>query len=30
MQNSKVLMKELTEEEKAELEAKNIKGKPAA
>ena len=26
MQNSKVVMKELTEEEKAELEAKNVKG----
>ena len=30
MQNSKVVMKELTEEEKAEQDAKNVKGKAAA
>ena len=30
MQNSKVMMKELTEEEKAELDAKNVKGGKAA
>ena len=30
MQNSKVMLKELTEEEKAEAEAKNVKGGKAA
>jgi hypothetical protein len=30
MQNSKVILKELTEEEKAEAEAKNVKGGKAA
>ena len=30
MQNSKVVLKELTEEEKAEQDAKNVKGKAAA